>query len=458
MSLQNEFDESNPVDKSTQTVEEIESDDSSSETSSTDSIAFYDRLPEKEHDDLIQTIFELVHDYVSTQVLKMSNIDFHKELADDITHILFQTLQDVSICKDGDYDDFHAFVSHYCETWFDNGEDPNYPPRNYPHLTDNFHMYQYRLDEDFTKEYIEGKLAAIEKQDAENPKQRTPEWYEKRNNMMTASNLWQTLSSEAQRNRFIYDKCKPTDRIDHKWVSTEGSLHWGVKYEPLTCMVYERLTGAKVGLFGCIQHKDYPFLGASPDGIVINPESEFYGRAVEIKNIYNREMDGVPSEAYWIQIQAQLACCDLDVCDFIETRFKEYATEAEFEAETDPERLRGVILHMVPRDGLSNIPLYQYMPLDVAHADYKKWAESVIVDDYAVYKTIYWYMDDVQMTTVVRNMAWFNAALPILQKTWETIQKERVDGYDHRAPKKRQIGEVIVIKNEESNIIASENT
>jgi hypothetical protein len=112
-----------------------------------------------------------------------------------------------------------------------------------------------------------------------------------------------------------------------------------------------------------------------------------------------------------------------------------------------------------------NTPVYKYMPLEISLTNNKeeidRWISQTkeqYSEDLILFNTIYWYMDDVQMTTVVRNMAWFIAALPILQNTWETIQKERVDGYDHRAPKKRQIGEVIVIKNEESNIIASENT
>jgi hypothetical protein len=189
-------------------------------------------------------------------------------------------------------------------------------------------------------------------------------------------------------------------------------------------------------------------LGASPDGIVANPESDLYGRLVEIKNIYNRDMDGVPSGPYWVQIQAQLACCDLDFCDFVETRFKEYESEAEYLSESDDERMRGIILHMVPRDGRSNIPLYQYMPLDRV-ADYAEWAEetkAAVSETHVVYKTIYWYLDDIQMMTITRNQRWFDAALPAFRDIWTTIQKERVSGYEHRAPKKKTPTETLVVE------------
>lgn len=36
------------------------------------------------------------------------------------------------------------------------------------------------------------------------------------------------------------------------------------------------------------------FLGASPDGINIEPNSEKYGVMLEIKNIVNREITGIP--------------------------------------------------------------------------------------------------------------------------------------------------------------------
>ena len=44
---------------------------------------------------------------------------------------------------------------------------------------------------------------------------------------------------------------------------------------------------------------------------------------LEIKNIVNREINGIPKKEYWIQMQLQMEVCDLGECDFLETRFKE---------------------------------------------------------------------------------------------------------------------------------------
>jgi len=38
---------------------------------------------------------------------------------------------------------------------------------------------------------------------------------------------------------------------------------------------------------------------------------------------------------------------------------------------------------------------------------------------------------------VVKNKKWLNAAKPIMKELWDTVIKERKDGYEHRAPKKR---------------------
>lgn len=448
------FDNINPdeinLNKYTQTNE---TDDVSSDSSDE---SFYDNLPENEREDLITSIYDLITEYLSEDnVLKMAKTDFHTEIVDDITHILFQQLNDANICNE--YESLYNFVYFQCTEWFETGGNYNYPSRHLAHYLYNAYCNEYRLDEDFVKQYVSDKIAILQQKDINNPEQRSLEWYKRRYQMMTASNIWQTLSTECQINRFIYDKCKPleTEIIESKWVHTEGSLHWGVKYEPLTVMVYEKMTGAKVGFLSCIEHPNYSFLGASPDGIVINDDSPLYGRLVEIKNIFNREMDGVPSEAYWIQIQVQLACCDLEVCDFVETRFKEYESETGFLEEADKERVRGVILHFVPRDGKSNIPLYKYKILDEEEEDLNYWIEQTKLDvseNHVLYRPIYWYLDDIQMTIVLRNQAWFNTALPRFQSVWETIQAERITGFQHRAPKKKAATEIIVLKDHETNL------
>ena len=49
-------------------------------------------------------------------------------------------------------------------------------------------------------------------------------------------------------------------------------------------------------------------------------------------------------------------------------------------------------------------------------------------------KNIYWKLDEVSVVVVLRNKLWFEAAKPILEDIWKTIEDERITGYQHRAP------------------------
>ena len=60
--------------------------------------------------------------------------------------------------------------------------------------------------------------------------------------------------------------------------------------------------------------------------------------------------------------------------------------------------------------------------------------------------TIYWHLEQVSCVLVPRNELWFKGALPKFEKIWETIERERVEGYDHRAPKSRKGGKKSVME------------
>jgi putative phage-type endonuclease len=301
------------------------------------------------------------------------------------------------------------------------------------------------------------------------PDQRTPEWYARRNNLITASAASKAFGSQASVNQLVYEKCKnyvtasgtasgtascpPSGPLQG---SVNSPLHWGQRYEPLTVMVYERRNQTKLGEFGCIQHDTYPFIGASPDGINIDPASPIYGRMVEIKNIVNREITGKPKEEYWIQTQIQMEVCDLDECDFVETRFKEYDSEAEYLADgvggySANGNEKGIILWFQTAPALTHhgyvsqpIQLYEYAPIGVTAEEYDIWEASVFEkhkrDRNIWVRTIYWYLDEYSCVLVRRNRLWFSEAALVLQRVWTMIEEERQTGFEHRAPKKKPAG------------------
>ena len=287
---------------------------------------------------------------------------------------------------------------------------------------------------DGVKEQIR-QLEAIPQAD-----QRTYEWYQFRHSVLNASSAWKVFYSESTRNQLIYDKCQPWKEFSAN-VSLESPLHWGQKYEPISVMWYENRYNTSVSDFGAIPHSEYSFLAASPDGINTLETSPLYGRMLEIKNIVNRDITGVPKYEYWVQMQLQMEVCGLSACDFLETRFKEYADVASFVADGDSwsstaqGKAKG-IMHLFSTNGQ---PRYEYAPFGCTQEEYVMWEAQLMerTKEETWISVIYWHLDEVSCVVVRRNRLWFQAALPVLKSTWDTILEERETGYEHRAPRKK---------------------
>ena len=305
-------------------------------------------------------------------------------------------------------------------------------------------------------------------QEKPQPDQRTPEWYARRNNLITASAASKAFGSQASVNQLVYEKCKNQPQVTSCTSSDNQSpptplqgpvnspLHWGQRYEPVTVMIYEHRNKTTLGEFGCIQHDKYPFIGASPDGINIDAASPIYGRMVEIKNIFNREITGHPKEEYWIQTQIQMEVCDLDECDFVETRFKEYDSKEDYDADgtttegyTAKGNEKGVILWFQTAPAITQYghivtptQLYEYAPVGISPYEFDKWEAEMFAKHERLrsvwVRTIYWYLDEYSCVLVRRNRLWFSEAVKVLENVWSMIEEERKTGYEHRAPTKRR--------------------
>lgn len=302
----------------------------------------------------------------------------------------------------------------------------------------------YNID----KAILDEKLSIINEKDQKQPTQRTQEWYIRRYNLLSASTGWKCLDSQSNKNAIILEKCRPLNVEKYNYVNINSPFHWGQKYEPVSQMYYEYMYNTKIKEYGCIPHSKYGYLGASPDGIVVNRENDRYGRMLEIKNIVNRDITGEPKKEYWIQMQLQMECCDLNECDFLETRFKEYNSYEEFINDgtfqfTWKNKYKGIIMQFY----IDNKPYYHYAPFNCSEVQYHTWRES-IMDRYknnTWIKDIYWYLDEISCVLVERNPLWFSQVQPEFEEIWNIIKEERIEGYTHREPKKR--------KNKYNNVI-----
>jgi putative phage-type endonuclease len=416
--------------------------------------------------ELENVTYDMIDDYINYEVLSMSSPSFHDDLVYEISLLLHQQLKEIDIynCKDENIDEIQIFVKQISETYFENGD---IPPRSFETT-----LILQSPDINEMKSKIDNLRNLYQ------PKQKTLEWYEYRHGLITASNIWKIFKNDNNQNSIICEKCRPFVSYENSYVNVSSSLHWGVKYEPLSAMLYEYKYNTIIEDFGCIKHPKYHFIGASPDGINIDTKSDRYGRMIEIKNIVNRSITLTPKEEYWIQMQVQMETCDLDECDFIETRFKEYENEDQFystDIEIPKPEFRGVILYFIEKrkeyinmdmnvfkssTSSASTPFYKYMPLTVPVTDkvqIDEWINTTVEElknTHILQKPIYWYLDEFSCILVKRNKKWFQKALPKIEETWKIIEKEKLEGFEHRIPKKKNKTEVIhssleeIIKND----------
>lgn len=264
--------------------------------------------------------------------------------------------------------------------------------------------------------------------------QRTPEWFQRRRNMITASNAWKVLGSESARNSLIWEKIGEVRSYSGE--NVEGATHWGERYEPVAVSLYEEMVGSYVSLVGCIPHQDDNFIGASPDGIVVDA-----ARGLEIKCVVSRELTGIPTKAYWVQMQWQAEVMGLDAIDFLECRFVEYDSREAAEADgalvlAEGKPAQGVMEQFHGEDGT----YYVYAPLDLALNDYDAWATATIdANSHASWiQSRWWRLEQQSCVTVPRHRCWFKRVLPLVERLWREVEEGRSDGGEKYKPVKRK--------------------
>ena len=384
------------------------------------------KITSKDEQSILEQCLSLMNEFIENNPKSIAQENFTEDLKDNVFNILMLTFSQVNNIE---LDYIVNNIINYAEELFYSSVIPRRSMKN--------QVFCYKKDHN---KKIKKKLNYLK--NLPQPEQRTDEWYKTRHNLITASNAWKCLDTESNKNNIIYEKCKDIDVNKYNNVNINSPMHHGVKYEPLTTLFYELKHNLKVDDFGCIIHKDYKFLGASPDGIVTDINSTRYGRMLEIKNVVNRKITGIPKKEYWIQMQLQMETCKLNECDFLETRFTEYEDSEQYINDdsyrvNDLEKLKGKILYFIKDEK----PFYVYPDLRYTENEYLSWENSMMekYKDLTWVKTIYWKLEEVSCVLVLRNKFWFNNIIQEIEEIWKTIEKERVTGFSHRIAKKRDV-------------------
>lgn len=402
---------------------------------------------EKSIHDYVETCLQLMYNFVDEDPTILSDPDFHDILLDDVKELFMDyfDFDDTYLYNQFDWEDELDDMLEYVYILFCDQIMPhnsvNIDPSNIESSnTDLSNTDSSNID------ILAIKLKKLKSKPQH--QQRTKEWYEYRHNLITASSAHKAFDSQSSKNQLIYEKCQPLNMedkiISNKPACITGPLHWGQKYEPVSTLLYENMFNTKVADYGCIQHDTYKFLGASPDGIVSDPLLPRYGKMLEIKNIVNREITGIPKKEYWIQMQLQMETCDLDECDFLETKFVEYESFSDFNNDgtfflSEKGEKKGIIMYFSTKDCGFH---YIYKPLNMAQEYFDDvWEQEQMEQQEKLgmtwIKNIYWKLEKLSCVLVTRNKKWFEDNISILAEIWSTIEKERITGYEHRAPKKR---------------------
>ena len=405
-----------------------------------ETINYVDPNETQDKNDLIETIQIFIHEILEKNPRLYERYDFNDELYDIVSETFRSCYaEELDIILKFDLNDIisEAINMYFC----------THKPRSY---TNTFYPFDANYEE--LEQHIKKNMKK------EQPEQKTGAWYKFRHGMLTASSIWKCLSTEGNKNNLIYQKCLPNDKNSKRGVNVNSAMHWGHKYEPVSTQLYEEEHETEVAEVGCVRHDTIPFLGASPDGINIKRNHPLYGRALEIKNPVSRQLSGIPKFDYWVQMQLQMEVWNFEEVDFLETVFKEYDCEEDFEKDGDYNttidgKKKGII---VVFSGTS--PVYEYMPFGLSKSEGEEWIDNIIDthSNLSWIQNIFWYLQDVSCVLVPRNREWFAAALPCFRNVWKIIERERVNGYAHRAPKTRQRKKIVVMKTVETQTLETQ--
>jgi putative phage-type endonuclease len=304
------------------------------------------------------------------------------------------------------------------------------------------------------------------------PEQRTKEWFEYRHNRITASDTAAAIDENPYEpvESFILKKCDP----DHQFLDNANVYH-GKKFELIATKIYEHIYNVQVFEFGALPSEVHAFLGASPDGIcsaktLDNKFSDKLGTMLEIKcvapNGRTIETSGrIPGHIcpyyYYLQVQQQLECCELQTCDFWQCKLIEYKSREEYlidqckntqhtfginaqKIKIDDRIKKGVLIQFFPKkwepqfaeDNIEWKSKFIYPPrLDMTSQQYDDWIVKTmselnqkypdIIKDYTFNKIIYWKLEQSHNQPIERDKKLFASILPIMKQTWDKVKYYR---------------------------------
>jgi putative phage-type endonuclease len=378
---------------------------------------------------LQEDLFEFINTYKNQILLNIQ----HTVRTDvpDIKKEIYQKLSDKYSLKESNLDiSSQYYLKQYIDT-------------SIRKMIDDHNQHQ------FNKIHLLTKLEKLKQLTL--PEQRSKEWYEMRETMLTASSLADALGKGhfKKRDDLLIEKTskEPPARF---W---SHIIEWGVRYEAVATTFYEKMNNLKVLEFGLVPHPELKIFGASPDGICDeNSPKDFIGRMLEIKCPPIRKFTKEVPDHYWMQMQGQLESCDLEECDFLQVKLEEYNDESEYiedkvsdeefkEGITSKGFPKGLVLSFVKTINGETKYHYEYSEFYTSFEDIKTWSIKVIEDYPFEYdKVVYhwWSIERYECTLVHRDRKWWLETVPEILNFWEDVEHYRKIGNQELLDKKEE--------------------
>jgi putative phage-type endonuclease len=182
---------------------------------------------------------------------------------------------------------------------------------------------------------------------------------------------------------------------------------------------------------------------------------EVYGPHGEIIIDLKKDVKkGVCPAYYWVQVQLQLQCCELDECDFWQCEISEYMDKDDFLSDTDAihpwlsketGHEKGAVIQLMPIDKINdptmdynnriyNFAEFIYQPkVDMTPLEIDNWINSSIQklnnthEGFVLERILYWKIDKTRNITIQRDDKWFADNLQTFKQAWDYVEYFRAN-------------------------------
>jgi hypothetical protein len=380
----------------------------------------------KEYTEMFKPICDFMKD--TTSVLPMGDhSQLFKTSVPDSLSALQETLREseLSDAKRANAEKLYEFLQSMYEQYLQKASNPDWT--NMP-----LEERQRRIQELCSRPQVE---------------QRTDAWYKQTANVLTASEFSSLFGTPRQRTALIASKANfvPREYIPQLAFPTSelNALTWGIRFEPVVKQILERKWKAKIKDLGRLLHPTNSRLAASPDGLITEAEDpKRVGRLVEIKCPFSRKVGGEIPFEYWIQMQVQMECADMDECEYFEVELLSKRPEQQDDPDLSHCKEKGQIL-LWRRDEDYD---YEYLGLDIPHQ------EHPVKDGWELVERIPWGIHRYSHKTVQRDRAWMKSTEPWTDAFWEDVNRMKRGELAPPTPVQKLKVNVCLIRDEEEEI------